>query len=130
MTPHPRTIEAALPLATAREAMLDLDAHHLPVVREGRLVGILSMDDLKIVQALWDRAGLRREITVEDVMKPTPLTCVGDAHLHEVAREMADKRHSCAVVMDPEHPTRIAGVFTTTDALRALSLLAPQERQN
>ena len=54
-------------------------------------------------------------------------TCGPNAHLHAVAAEMALDEHGSAVVVDPEHPLKILGVFTTTDALRALSQFAPQE---
>jgi citrate synthase len=46
MTPNPDTCEADLPITTVFD---DLSAHsyrHVPVVREGELVGILSMRDL------------------------------------------------------------------------------------
>lgn len=68
--------------------------------------------------------------TVAEVMKANPFTCVPDAHLHSVAREMARRRQDCTVVLDPEHPAQIYGLFTTTDALRALSRLAPQEQDS
>jgi CBS domain-containing protein len=128
MTSRPDTIPADMPLEAARQRMFDLDVHHLPVVRDGRLVGVLSASDILLAESIRSRGGLRGVITVSEVMHAEPFTCVDDAHLHAVAREMAHRRQDCAVVLDDAHPTRINVVFTTTDALRALSVLAPQER--
>jgi CBS domain-containing protein len=43
------------------------------------------------------------------------------AHLHAVATEMAEHKYGSAVVVEHEHPTKVVGVFTTVDALRALA---------
>jgi acetoin utilization protein AcuB len=127
MTACPDTIDADTPLRHARERMDALECRHLPVVRDGRLVGILSARDVGLTERLHAQAGSARVPTVEDAMTPSPFTCTADAHLSEVAKEMAAGKYGCAVVMDADHPTVIVGLFTTTDALLALSLLAPQE---
>jgi acetoin utilization protein AcuB len=44
-----------------------------------------------------------------------------DAPIGEVASAMAEHKYGCAVVMNGTH---LAGIFTTTDALRALITLA------
>ena len=46
-----------------------------------------------------------------------------DAHLHAVASEMAEHKYGTAIVVDREHPGHVVGLFTTTDALRALARL-------
>jgi sigma-B regulation protein RsbU (phosphoserine phosphatase) len=46
MTPGPTTINASSPLELAMEVMDRLHVRHLPVVDDGRLVGILSVRDL------------------------------------------------------------------------------------
>jgi acetoin utilization protein AcuB len=48
-----------------------------------------------------------------------------DTPVDEVAREMADRRYGCAVVIEGG---KVVGVFTTTDALRALSELLDRRR--
>jgi acetoin utilization protein AcuB len=127
MTKCPHTIDAAMRLGQARERMFQLDVRHLPVVRNERLVGILSDRDVSLAESIRAKGGASGESTVEDAMTPHPFTCGADAHLHAVAKEMADRKYGCAVVLDVDHPTRVIGVFTTTDALCALSVLAPQE---
>jgi len=127
MTTCPHTIDAALRLGQARERMFQLDVRHLPVVRDDRLVGILSDRDIAVAEAVRAKGGGMDELLVEDAMTPHPFTCSADAHLHAVAKEMAACKYGCAIVLDTAHPTHVIGVFTTTDALCALAVLAPQE---
>ena len=58
MTAFPHSIEADAPLRRARRRMEELEIRHLPVAREGRLVGVLTDRDLK--RALDPALGLRR----------------------------------------------------------------------
>ena len=127
MTGCPYAIEADVRLARARQRMLELDCRHLPVLRNGRLVGILSDRDIKAADKLVARGSITGDPLVRDAMTPHPFTCSANAHLHAVASEMAERKCGCAIVLDDAHPWKVVGVFTTTDALLALSLLAPQE---
>lgn len=119
MTPLPETIEEGLSLADAKDRMFRLEGRHLPVLRDGRLVGVLSHRDIAVAESLTtvDPA----VIHVGTVMTPVPFSCGPDAHVEAVAREMAAHHYGSAIVVDPERPERVVGVFTTTDALRALA---------
>jgi CBS domain-containing protein len=46
MTPAPTVLQPDSELADAAHLMLELGIRHLPVVRGGRLVGVLSMRDV------------------------------------------------------------------------------------
>jgi acetoin utilization protein AcuB len=127
MTTCPHTIDHDVRVGTARMRMFQLDCRHLPVVRDGRIVGVLSDRDLQAAETLLAAGSLAHEPLVSDAMTPHPFTCSANAHLHAVASEMAERRYGCAIVMDDAHPLQVVGVFTTTDALRALSVLAPRE---
>lgn len=119
MTALPETIEDALRLSDAKDRMFALGVHHLPVVHDGKLVGILSHRDVAVAESLTtvDLA----TIPIASVMTPVPFTCGPNAHVEAVAREMAAHHYGSAIVVDPDHPAEIVGVFTTTDALRALA---------
>jgi acetoin utilization protein AcuB len=125
MTTCPHTIESDAGLTEARLRMMELRARHLPVVDRGRLVGIVSARDIALCESLL--AEPTDAATVREAMTANPFTCGPDAHLHAVAREMETRRIGSAVVVDPGHPTKVMGVFTTTDALAALAMYAPQE---
>lgn len=120
MTPAPETIAADLTLAQARGRMFQINARHLPVVHNGELVGILSDRDISLVEAV---EGDLDRLLVRQAMTQVPFTCGPGAHLHAVAAEMAAHKYGSAIVVDREHPGHVVGVFTTTDALRALAEL-------
>lgn len=61
------------------------------------------------------------DIQVAMVMTETVFICGPDAHLNAVATEMLDRRCGSAVIVEPDKPTHVLGIFTVTDALRVLS---------
>ncbi len=121
MTAMPQTIDDDLELADAKLRMFELGIHHLPVVHDGQLVGILSQRDIAVAEALT--AMDPTHIPVGRIMTPVAFTCGPNAHVEAVAREMAAHHYGSAVVVDRDHPGHVIGVFTTTDALRALAEL-------
>jgi acetoin utilization protein AcuB len=119
MTLQPHTIGDDQSLLAARERMHHWQVRHLPILHGGHLVGVLSERDIAMVEALGgDIARLR----VEDAMSADPWVVDGDASLTEVAAAMAERRIGTAIVV--EGADRVVGLFTTTDALRALSTFA------
>jgi acetoin utilization protein AcuB len=104
------------PHETARHAyqlMRDHRIRHLPVVEDGRLVGILSDRDLRPVLLSPGLARARvRELMSED------LTTVGpDAPLEEAASLLVVKKIGCLPVV--AHG-RLVGIVTETDLLAVL----------
>ncbi|MDC3955341.1 CBS domain-containing protein [Polyangium jinanense] len=116
MTRSPHAIGFDQTLVQAHKLMREHHIRHLPVLRGGKLVGMLSERDLAFVEALRDVDP--QKLRVEEAMTPLPFTVAPDAPLAGVAREMAEHRYGAAVVMREGH---VMGVFTTTDALRALA---------
>jgi acetoin utilization protein AcuB len=100
----------------AYQRMLEHDVRHLPVLRSGKLVGVLFKSDLKLAQALPPE--VVRPISVESVMVTEYYTVAPDEALDVAAREMSKRKWGSAIVLDQG---KVTGVFTTTDALRALS---------
>jgi acetoin utilization protein AcuB len=119
MTPMPETIDEHATLGEAKERMFVLGVHHLPVVHEGKLTGILSQRDALLAESLGVASAAK--IPVGQIMTPVVFSCGPNAHVEAVAREMAAHHYGSAIVVEPAHPTQILGVFTTTDALRALA---------
>jgi len=101
---------------TAYERMLEHDVRHLPVLQADQLVGVLFKSDLKLVHSLSRE--VLRPIQVQSVMVTEYYTVSPDQALDVAAREMSKKKWGSALVVEQG---KVVGVFTTTDALRALS---------
>jgi len=91
---------------------------YLPVLEAGKLAGILSQRDINLVESI---PGIDpRRTRVAEAMSQEIYCVHPDARVEEVALDMAEHKYGCAVVMAG---SRVLGIFTTTDALRALSKL-------
>lgn len=128
MSRNVRTISRHDTLADARALMREHQIRHLVVVEEdGALAGIVSERDLSVLECYRDVDP--NVVCVEEAMALAPYRVAPTAPLSEVADTMAEWRYGSAVVMDDG---KVAGVFTTTDALRALATLGakrPVERR-
>jgi len=114
MTEYPRFASRKTPVGEAVEFMRQMGFRHLPVVENGKVVGIVSNRDLK--QA--DLMGKTLNLTLQDVMSMEPYCVQVGTRLSEVANEMADRRIGSAVVLDEDH--QVVGIFTATDGMRIL----------
>jgi acetoin utilization protein AcuB len=116
MTPHPHSIGVDQKLARAHQVMREHSIRHLPVLHGGKVVGMLSLRDLHLIETLSDVDV--DEVTVEEAMSDEPYCVPPDKAIGELAREMADQKYGAAIVVEGN---RVVGLFTTVDALRALS---------
>jgi len=123
MTRSPHSIGASQMLTQAHELMRARRIRHLPVLSAGKLVGILSQRDLSLIEALSDVDPSK--VPIEDAMSQLPYAVEARTPLEDVARQMAEKKYGSAVVVEDG---RLVGVFTTTDALRALAELLHEAR--
>jgi acetoin utilization protein AcuB len=115
MTVAPHSIATDDSLAMAHRRMRELKTRHLPVLRGTTLKGIISERDVALAEAF----GLDpNEVSVEEAMSAEPYTVSPHAPLSRVARAMAAHKYGCAVVTEG---SELRGIFTTTDALRALA---------
>jgi acetoin utilization protein AcuB len=124
MTRSVHTIGTKAPLADAHRMMNDHGIRHLPVLEGGRLVGMLSQRDLHLIETIKDVDP--REVQVEEAMSQDCYTAEPEASLAEVAREMAQHKYGSAVIL---RGAEVLGIFTTTDALRALDVVLTAQQQ-
>ena len=116
MTCQPHSIGAWETLAAARTVMSTHQIRHLPVLEGGRVIGILSDRDIKMVTGL-EGVDITKAV-VRDACHEHPYEVSPEAPLSEVALEMANKRYGSAIVMQNG---KVVGIFTTVDACRALA---------
>ena len=115
MTRDVVVVLAELPVRTARTIMDRHRIRHLPVVRNGRLVGILSDRDLLRYEGL-DLEGV--DTAVAEAMTLAPITCSIDTTVSRVAAIMIDhKIDSVPVVNDAGV---LVGLVTSSDLLQLL----------
>jgi acetoin utilization protein AcuB len=124
MTVSPVVIASGKSLTEAHQLMREKKIRHLPVVDDGRLVGLVSQRDLYLLETLKDVD--QGTETVEEAMTPEPYTVGPDVPLDDVAVTMAEHRFGSAVVVERG---AVIGVFTTTDALAALASILRRGRK-
>ncbi len=118
MTPSPHSIGMDQTLEEAHRLMRDNRIRHLPVLAAGKLVGLVSERDLHLLETFRDVEAA--QVTVEEAMTSEPFVVAPQTPLTKVALEMWKHKYGSAVVMDRD---RLAGVFTTIDALGALATI-------
>lgn len=117
MTPAPHSVGKGQTLAVAKRIMCDYAVRYLPVLDQGKLVGILSELDIYFVQAI---PGVNLEDTlVADAMSQHVHCASPDQQIRAVVAQMAEYKLGCAVITEGD---KVVGMFTTTDALDMLAL--------
>ena len=98
---------------------------HIPVVDQGKVVGLLSERDLIGAAARRifglkqkSRSALLKCELVKNVMKKRVVTVAPDTRIKETARLMAEKKIGCVPVVSDG---TLVGLVTTTNILRYLA---------
>lgn len=102
---------------TLRAIMQAHNIRHLPIVRDGKVVGVISDRNLRFAQTLSEAHKI--QITAADIMATDPVMVTSAAMLDEVAFVMSEKKIGSVIVID-EETNDFIGIFTLTDALNAL----------
>jgi acetoin utilization protein AcuB len=129
MTPDPITVQPDTPLAEVIGRMKANDCRQMPVMAEGKLVGIISDRDIRLAMnsplTLHERAqdqALLRDITAGTCMTPNPLTVEEPMPAVEAARLLKRYKFGGLPVMRGE---LLVGIVTVTDILNSyIGLLA------
>ena len=111
MTPMPHTIGHDIPVAKARAMMSEYKCHHLPVLDGGKLVGVISDRDIKMVEQIPKGD----EVPVEDLMTDEPFVVAPTQTVAQTVQGMLERNINSAIVSaTAESPW---GIFTSTNAL-------------
>jgi CBS domain-containing protein len=115
MTADPRVCTADTTLAAAAALMLDGDCGILPVVDEGKLVGVVTDRDMYI--ALATRNTLASQITVGKVVQAPVWTCGPDDNIQVALATM--KRHCVRRLPVEGFGGTVQGIISMNDILLA-----------
>jgi acetoin utilization protein AcuB len=104
-----------------------------PVVKEGKLIGIVSDKDLLNASpspasslSIWEMNYLLSKITISEVMSKKVLTVNEDTPIEEAARIMADNKIGGLPVLRDGH---VVGIITETDLFKVfLEFMGAREK--
>jgi acetoin utilization protein AcuB len=116
MTTEVQTIGDEQPMSVAHSMMRQQHIRHLPVLHDGKLIGVVSDRDLRLIETLQDVDPTK--VAVSEAMTTDTYVVGPDAGLDEVVTRMAANKYGSAVVTDHGH---VVGIFTTVDACNALA---------
>ena len=116
MTTIPARLEDTASLETGRRLIERYNVRHLPVMREGKLVGVLSDRDLQVALAVSGTSAVTT--TVRMAMEEPAFQVDMNVPVETVAEAMARDKFGCAVIVKGDE---VRGIFTTTDALFLLA---------
>ncbi len=118
------SIPSDMPINEAINLMRTRQIRRTPVVKDGKLVGIVSDKDLLNASpspatslSVWEMNYLLSKITVKDVMTARVLTVQEDTPIEEAARIMADNKIGGMPVMRDQ---QVVGIITETDLFKIL----------
>lgn len=113
-----------MPILEALTLMRREHIRRTPVIREGKLVGIVSDKDIlnagpsdATTLSIWEVNYLVSQIRVKDIMTREVLTVAEDTPIEEAARMMADNKIGGLPVM---RNGRVVGLITETDLFKIL----------
>lgn len=115
------TITPDKTLPEAHQIMVREEIRRLPVVdSEGRLVGIVSLGDIRSAQpspatalSVWELNYLLSALRIDKIMTRDPVTIGPDATIGEAARTMLEHRVSGLPVTDEEG--KVVGMITESE---------------
>lgn len=111
-------VEVSDTVKTAKTLMLTENIKHLPVLKAGQLVGILSDRDVKLAQAVSTDPNFHDNARVGDVHRSNPYTVTRSEPADRVLSEMAERRIGSVLIVEDDE---LVGIFTTTDACRSFA---------
>lgn len=118
MTYQPHTIGSDQTLESAQKVMRELRVRHLPVLKGGDLIGMLTDRDINLVLSFESPTAAKMK--VEEACSERPYTTSPNSPLDQVVAHMAEKKLGSAIITDNG---KVVGIFTDVDAMRALAEL-------
>ncbi|HEY7703902.1 MAG TPA: chloride channel protein [Acidimicrobiia bacterium] len=109
----PTSVSPSTTLAGAAGALHALRSHGIPVLDQGRLVGVVTTSDIARSKGDPDL------VTVDAVMTRRPVTVLPDTPVSQALERMAALGVGRLPVVDPADPEKLIGIFRRDEAVRA-----------
>jgi CBS domain-containing protein len=127
MTRELVTLKETQNLAVADELLRLNRIRHLPVLREGKLVGLITHRDLLKATALKCPDPVKQPLWAGDIMTREVRTVRADTSLKEAVKVMLDNKFGCLPVVG--EASNLLGILTEADLVRyAQQLIADLDR--
>jgi acetoin utilization protein AcuB len=124
MTAPPLTVSPETGVFEARQLMQERRVRHLPVTRDGELVGILTDRDIRLnlpspanTLSVWEVNYLLARLSVAEVMTRGVVTIGASRDIAAAAHLMLEHKIGALPVLADG---RLVGIITETDLVRAL----------
>ena len=125
MTPDVVTISPDASLPEAHRLMTGNNIRRLPVIKGGKLVGIVTRGDVRGAEpseasslTIWEINYLLAKLKIKQIMSRDPLTATEEMTLGEVAKIMLDNKVSGLPVLDAAG--QVVGIITESDIFRMI----------
>jgi len=119
------SVHVDTPVADAYNMMMQKGIRRLPVVEHDKLVGIVTLGDLRearpspaISLSIYELNYLLSKLTVGQVMTHSPYTVTADVAMPAAARMMLERKISGLPVVDEQQ--HVVGIITESDIFRML----------
>lgn len=122
-------VSPATPVTAAMKLLRERRVRRLPVVEDGKLVGLVSERDLlrampstATTLSVWEIPELLERLHVKDVMTRDVVTVSASTPIQDAAQLLIDHRIGGLPVLEDG---RVVGVITETDIFRVFCTLFP-----
>ena len=126
------TVEASSPISAAHHLMKNNNIRRLPVLNQGKLVGIITIGDVREASpsdattlSIWELNYLWAQLTVEKIMSRDVMTLSPNTPIVDAAEMMLEHKVSGLPVVDDG---KLVGVLTESDIFRMLVKSRQQEK--
>ncbi len=130
MTSIPDTVTPQTNLRQVIEVMKSQGCRQLPVMQDGKLVGIITDRDVRLVMnsplimhGRWQDEEILDTIMADSCMTPNPMTVAPDMPAYQAANMLSTYKFGALPVVDKDE---LVGIITVTDFLNYFAMQQPE----